>query len=266
MHDLSYFGLASAAALIVVNAAVSLALQLNLEKRLLWASLRTVAQLSLLGLILNWIFTAEQPLIVGGMMIFMTVVAGLSAVQRTERRYPGIWRNGLIAAATGSWVVTFVVLLFVVPPSVWSNDMPRYAIPLLGMVLGNTLNGLSLGIDRFTDQLVTQRGLIEMRLCLGATRWEAAREPIRNAVRTGMIPIINSMSVVGLVSLPGMMTGQLLAGADAINAVKYQIMIMFVIAAGTALGTVTAVLLSYHRLFNARHQLRVDRIHVRMRN
>ncbi len=263
MYDLTYFGLAMAAALIVVNAAVSLVLRLNLERRLLWAALRTVVQLSLLGLILQGIFATDQPLLVGGMMLFMTAVAGISAVQRTERRFAGIWGNALIAAATGSWVVTFIVLAFIIPPHVWSARLPQYAIPLLGMVLGNTLNGLSLGIDRFTEELVMQRGLIEMRLCLGATRWEAAREPIRNAVRTGMIPIINSMSVVGLVSLPGMMTGQLLAGAEAMTAVKYQIMIMFVIAAGTALGTVTAVLLSYRRLFNARHQLQVEQIRSR---
>jgi len=258
MYDLTLFNLAVAAALILVNAAISLALRLGLEGRLLWASLRTVVQLSLLGLLLKAIFDAEHPLLVGAMMLFMTVVAGLSAVQRTERRYPGIWINGVIAAASGAWFVTFITLTLVVPPHVWGERPAQYAIPLLGMVLGNTLNGLSLGIDRFTETLATKRDGIELRLCLGATRWEAAREAIQHAVRTGMVPIINSMTIVGLVSLPGMMTGQLLAGADPAAAVKYQIMIMFVIAAGTALGTVTAVLLSFRRLFSPRHQLRGD--------
>jgi putative ABC transport system permease protein len=89
---------------------------------------------------------------------------------------------------------------------------------------------------------------------LGATRWEAARPLIQQAVKTGLIPTINAMMVVGIVSLPGMMTGQILAGADPVEAVKYQIVIMFLIASAAALGTVSVVLLSYRRLFNDEHQ------------
>ncbi|MHC5541752.1 ABC transporter permease, partial [Singulisphaera rosea] len=95
---------------------------------------------------------------------------------------------------------------------------------------------------------------------LGATRWEAARRPIQESVRTGMIPTINAMMVVGIVSLPGMMTGQLLAGVAPVEAVKYQIVIMFLISSGTALGTVGVVLLSYRRLFNVDHQFLYRRI------
>jgi putative ABC transport system permease protein len=124
------------------------------------------------------------------------------------------------------------------------------------MILGNTLNGLSLGLDRLGTELATRRDHVEALLALGATRWEAAREPIRAAVRTGMIPIINAMMVVGIVSLPGMMTGQLLAGVSPIQAVRYQIVILFLIASGTALGTVSVILLSYRRLFNEQHQFR----------
>ena len=93
-----------------------------------------------------------------------------------------------------------------------------------------------------------------MMLTLGGTRWEAARESVRQALRTGMVPILNSMTVVGIVSLPGMMTGQLLAGAEPGQAVKYQIVIMFLICSATALGTLGVVLGGYRRLFNGRHQ------------
>jgi putative ABC transport system permease protein len=123
-----------------------------------------------------------------------------------------------------------------------------------GMILGNTLNGISLGLDRLGSELAAKRAQVEALLALGATRWEAARHPIQEAVRTGLIPIMNSMMVVGIVSLPGMMTGQILAGASPLEAVKYQIVIMFLIASGTALGTVSVVLLSYRRLFNSSHQ------------
>ena len=108
--------------------------------------------------------------------------------------------------------------------------------------------------EAISQELAGKRAQVEALLTLGATRWEAARRPIQQAVRTGMIPIINSMMVVGIVSLPGMMTGQLLAGVDPLQAVKYQIVIMFLIASGTALGTVGVVLLSYRRLFNVDHQ------------
>jgi putative ABC transport system permease protein len=136
--------------------------------------------------------------------------------------------------------------------------LPQYAIPLLGMILGNTLTGISLGLERFTDALTQGRDQVELLLTLGGTRWEAALPAIRQAARTGMIPILNSMTVVGIVSLPGMMTGQLLAGVSPVQAVKYQIVIMFLIASATALGTVGAVLLGYLRLFNRRHQFRFE--------
>jgi putative ABC transport system permease protein len=122
------------------------------------------------------------------------------------------------------------------------------------MVLGNTLNGISLGLDRLGEELAVRRRQVEALLALGATRWEAASQPVRQAVRTGMVPTLNSMLVAGIVSLPGMMTGQLLAGVDPLQAVKYQIVILFLIASGTALGTVGVVLLGYRRLFNPRHQ------------
>jgi len=99
-----------------------------------------------------------------------------------------------------------------------------------------------------------------MELAHGATRWEAARAPLSDAVRRGMIPIINSMMVAGLVSLPGMMTGQILAGEDPLKAVEYQIVVMFMIAAATSLGCMLIAVLVYHRLFNARHQLLSDLI------
>ncbi len=124
------------------------------------------------------------------------------------------------------------------------------------MILGNTLTGVSLGLDRLGSELIGsgKREQVEALLALGATRWEAARRPIQQAVKTGLIPTINAMMVVGIVSLPGMMTGQLLAGTPPVEAVKYQIVIMFLIASGTALGTVLSVLLSFRRLFNDDHQ------------
>ena len=144
--------------------------------------------------------------------------------------------------------------LFIVFEGTEKWYQPQYAIPLLGMVLGNILNGITLGLNTFTEALVTRRDYVEPMLSAGATRWEAAREPLRDAMTTGMTPIINAMMIVGLVSLPGMMTGQLVSGMEPLHAVKYQIVIMFLIASATALGTVGVVVLTFLKLFNTDHQ------------
>jgi putative ABC transport system permease protein len=157
-----------------------------------------------------------------------------------------------------SWLMASVALFGVVQVQgagdhgSWYN--PQYAVPLLGMILGNTLNGVSLGLDRLGSELASKRDQVDTLLALGANRWEAARAAVQQSVRTGMIPTINTMMVVGLVSLPGMMTGQLIAGQDPAQAARYQIMIMFLLAAGTSLGTVGVVLLGYWRLFTHAHQ------------
>lgn len=252
--QLTYLQVALAALLILVNAAVSLALRLGLGRRLLVAAVRTVVQLLLVGLVLDAVFDLSHPWAVAALGLAMTSIAGVAAVRRTGHRYPGIWGASLVSIWASSWLVTGVALAGVVQVEPWWR--PQYAVPLLGMILGNTLNGISLGLDRLGEELLRGRGEVETLLALGATRWEAAREPVRRAVRTGMVPILNSMMVAGLVSLPGMMTGQLLAGVDPIEAVKYQVVIMFLIASGTALGTLGVVLLSYRRLFDAHHRFR----------
>jgi putative ABC transport system permease protein len=250
--ELSYYQVGFAALLILINGALSVLLKLGLERRLLVAAACTVVQLLLIGLVLEWVFRVDRWYVVVALMTVMTLVAGMAAVQRTQVRYPGIWVRSVVSVSASSWLMAALALTVIVRVRPWYT--PQYAIPLLGMILGNTLNGVSLGLDRLGSELTGRRHEVEALLALGATRWEAARPHLRQAVRTGLIPTINAMMVVGIVSLPGMMTGQILAGASPVEAVKYQIVIMFLIASGAALGTVSVVLLSYRRLFNDHHQ------------
>jgi putative ABC transport system permease protein len=250
--ELSYGQVFLAALLILINGVISILLRLGLERRLFLAAVCTVVQLLFIGIILEWVFRVGRWQIVVGLMATMTLIAGIAAARRAHHRYPGIWANSIASVWLSSWLTGAFALFVILPARPWYS--PSHAIPLLGMILGNTLSGISLGLDRLGGELVAGRTYVETLLALGATRWEAAREAARQAVRTGMIPIVNSMMVVGIVSLPGMMTGQLLAGIAPIQAVKYQIVIMFLIASGTALGVVSAVLLSYLRLFNDDHQ------------
>jgi putative ABC transport system permease protein len=129
------------------------------------------------------------------------------------------------------------------------------------MVLGNTMTGVSLGLHTLTSNLTRERAAVEARLMLGANRREALLPVTRAALKAAMMPIINSMAATGLVALPGMMTGQILAGADPSEAVKYQILVMFLIAGGTAIGATGVVLAGGRRLTDSRHRLRLDRLH-----
>lgn len=251
-HELSYLQVGLAALLILISGTISVLLELGLERRLLLAAACTVVQLLLVGLVLDWVFHVNRWYLVLSLMTAMTLVAGFAAIQRTHVHYPGIAVRSIASVWTSSWLIAAVALAMIVRARPWYA--PQYAIPLLGMILGNTLNGVSLGLDRLGTELTGRRDQIDAILALGATRWEAARPMVQQAIKTGLIPTINAMMVVGIVSLPGMMTGQILAGASPVEAVKYQIVIMFLISSATALGTVAVVLLSYRRLFNEHHQ------------
>ncbi len=254
-------GLVVASSFILLAGAVSFLLRLGVQRTLWLASARTLIQLGLLGLVLEWVFEQRNWYVVTAVLLSMLLNAGIASVRRTERRFTGIWSTGLIAVTLSSVVTTALVLTVVVQVQPWYE--PRYAIPLLGMVLGNTLNGLSLCLDRIMSDLSSKRDEVEGRLALGATRWEACRPLVADAVRTGLIPILNSMSVVGIVSLPGMMTGQILAGAPPEDAVRYQIVVMFMIAGATSIGALLAGLLAFRKLVTNEHQLASERLRKR---
>jgi len=246
------------AALVVLAGAISLALGLGLEKRLAIAALRTVVQLLLVGYVLVFVFGADTPWLVLAALMVMTIAAGRAAVQRSRRTFRGVYVQTFITLLLTGTVTIVVVTQVVIEIKPWYE--PQYVIPLLGMVFGNSLTGISLCLDNLLETLDERRERIELELCLGASAWEACRDSLREAVRRGMIPIINAMTVVGIVSLPGMMTGQILAGADPMAAVAYQIVVMFMLAAATALGSMMTALWVYRRLFNHRHQLLAERI------
>ncbi len=251
-------GLAMAASLLLANAALSLWFRLGLERRLVVAAARTLIQLLLLGYVLVPVFRLENPYLMAGMAALMITLAAREGVRRSSRRYQGALLNtfwSLLLAASVTLAVTMRLVLHLQP---WWQ--PRYLIPLLGMVLGNALTGVSLGLDRCLGELTEGRTRVEALLAFGATRWEASRPVVVESLRTGLIPILNSMSVVGLVTIPGMMTGQMLGGTDPALAARYQIMIMFLVASATALGVGLAVLLSVRSCFDDETRLRVERI------
>jgi len=258
--QLSPFDLSLAALLVLALAWVTRKLQLKVGGRLLLSAARTVIQLSLIGFVLKALFASAAPGWVALMALVMVLAAGREVRARQKHRLRGTWGFGigLSAMFISSFAVTVLALGVVIHAEPWYA--PRYAIPLLGMLLGNTMNGISLSVNQLTQSVRNQRSGIEGRLALGQTKSEAIEEIRRESIRTGLIPIVNAMAAAGLVSLPGMMTGQILAGNAPVDAVKYQILIMFLIAGGTGFGTLAAVWMSAHRLFDDRHRLRLERL------
>ncbi|MGD9783214.1 MAG: iron export ABC transporter permease subunit FetB [Hyphomicrobiaceae bacterium] len=257
---LSPLDLALAASLLLVNVAVSQAFRLGVERTLLVSAARMVVQLLLIGLVLKWIFAQTSPVWTLALAAVMVAVAAYEVRTRQERQIGGLLAIGLGGGAllfVGT-VATMVAVAGIIRPDPWYA--PRYVLPILGMVLGNALTGTSLVLDSLTRGAWRERPAIEARLALGATRREALGGVVRDAMKTGMMPIVNAMAASGLVSLPGMMTGQILAGVDPVDATKYQILIMFLIAGATALSVLLAGLGGLLLLTDERHRLRLDRL------
>ena len=257
---LSPLDLGLAASLVLLLALLSWRLHLGVEQRVLIAALRSAIQLSLIGLVLNFLFAQTSFAFIGLWTLIMLGVAGWEVMARQKHRYRGAWGFGIgtLSMFLSSFSVILLALTLIIGVEPWWQ--PQYLIPLLGMLLGNTMSGIAIALDNLSRQAWEGRGRIEASLLLGQS-WECAiRDIRRDSMRAGLIPIVNSMAAAGLVSLPGMMTGQILSGSPPMEAAKYQMMILFLITAGTGLGSAAAVWVGSRRLFDHRQRLRLDRL------
>lgn len=257
---LSGVDVALAASLVVIDAVASLVLRLRLHRQLLWAALRMVVQLLLVGLVLRWVFQAASPAATLAIVVLMIAAAAREVAVRPAGRLRGAgnFRIGALVVSLASIATVMLALLTAIRPEPWHD--PRYAIPLMGIVLGSVLNSASLGLDSFLAGAVQGRAAIEAQLALGASTRQAMADLVRGAIRRGMIPLINQMSAAGIITLPGIMTGQLLAGMDPLEAVKYQILLLFLLAGAGGLAAVGAVYLAALAITDERQRLRLDRL------
>jgi len=260
---LTPFDVAIAAVLIVLDGVLSLVLRLGLHRQLAWAAIRMVVQLVLIGFILRLVFAIASPLATLAVVLVMVAIAGREVAARPEQRLGrfGNYAVGATAVAFATFLTAILALTTAIRPQPWYDA--RYAIPLAGIILGNVLNSGSLALDSLLGGVVQERAAIEAQLALGAAFNAAMRGLVRTSVRRALLPIINQMSAAGVVTLPGIMTGQILAGMDPLEAAKYQILLIFLLSGGSGLAAVAVVYLAAMRLTDDRQRLRIDRLTAR---
>lgn len=257
--SLGYGTLAIAALLVVANAALSLRLGLGVGRSQLIAGARMVVQLLLVGLVLKTVFAFGSPWLVGAVLLAMLGSAAWETMSRQQRRFRGHWAYSMGAGAiTVATLPVTALAIGLLHPDPWFD--PRFTVPMFGIILGNVMSGISVSLNAFNTTIVREQRAIEARLALGATRDEALAPVRRDALKSGIIPSINQMSAAGIITLPGMMTGQVLAGMSPFDAAKYQVFVLFLLGGATGFGAAAAVMAATRRVTDARHRLRLDRI------
>lgn len=242
-------------ALGIIVAAIALSnwQKLNLEGQLLLAAGRSLIQLLVVGYIIAVIFALDNPLAVLGILAIMLTIAAVVSRNRIGKNIKGllpvIWGSLFLSNAL---TLGYAIALIIQPDS-WYD--PQYIIPLTGMILGNAMNSASLAGERLASLIIQNRLEVETHLCLGATPSQAITAYRGEAIRVSLIPTLNQMMVVGLVSLPGMFTGQVLAGSDPLNAASYQILILFMIAFANFMTAILVTQGVAKRFFNTNDQL-----------
>lgn len=227
--------------------------QLGLEWSLASAAARTVLQLLVVGYLLAFIFALDNPWAVMAVIAVMLTIAAVVARNRISKKIPQllplVWVSMLVSTA----VTLSYTNLLVIQPQTWYE--PQYLIPLAGIVLGNAMNGAAIAGERLVSNINTSQLEIETHLNLGATPQQALAQYRKQAIRAGLIPNLNQMMVVGIVVLPGIITGQLLSGVDPLDAASYQILIMFMLVFA---NLITALLVTQglcRQFFNSAAQL-----------
>jgi putative ABC transport system permease protein len=245
---ISWTDVALALLLVAVSIVVSRVRRTGLERDIAVATFRSFAQLLAIGFVLDFVFRSSSAL-TPVVLLVMVGTATLTSGARGKRVPGAYWIAATSVSAAAGGTLGVLLLLGIVPAE------PRAAIPLGSMIISNAMNTASLVMGRLRDDLGAQRREVEAHLCLGETSTEASASWHRAAVRNGMLPIVDQTKVVGLVALPGAMTGMLLAGASASSAIRLQMVVMYMLLGGNAFAALVAGRLTVARLFTADHQL-----------
>ena len=254
--NLELVDLCLAYGLVLLSIALARLKRIGQEGQMLWASLRMVLQLLAVGYLLHFVFAVKSPLPVIAILMIMGAFSLQVMGGRIRRKMPHFYQVVGSSMLIGCGGVTFLFCSLVVHYSPWYD--PRYLIPLAGMIIGNSMNGASLAAERLGSEMRERRDEIEAALCLGASGRQASESAVRNAFRAALMPTVNTMAAMGIVSLPGMMTGQILSGTEPMLAVRYQIAIMCAITGAVAITAFLILLQGYRHYFSKAHQFEVE--------
>ena len=252
--DLSLWDLVTVYSLLLMSIGLAHILRVGQGRDIFWSGLRMFVQLMIVGYLLHLVFALESALPVLLILVVMTGFAVQTIGARVETKMPNFYRVVGAAILFGCGGMTFFFCTLVIGLEPWYD--PRYLIPLAGMVIGNSMTGASLAAERLAAEFRERREEIETALCLGSSVKLAAEPAVSSAFRAALIPSVNAMAAMGLVFLPGMMTGQILSGTEPLIAVKYQIAIMCVITGSVALTTFMILRFGYRSYFTSYQSLR----------
>jgi len=254
--DVSWLDVGVSLGLIVICIGIVASMRWGMEKDLIVGTVRTIIQLAITGYFLVFVFNVNSILFVIAILLIMGVIAAYTARGRVKQPFPNAIPVLYFSITLGSlFTLGFVTILTMSDPAALTA---RYLIPLGGMAIGNTLNGMSLAAERFRSDLESRKDKIELLLSLGATFDRAVAEFKKSAFVAAMIPTLNSMMIVGLIQIPGIMTGQILSGEDPLIAARYQIIIMFMIVGGKTVAMALGLNLMAKQYFTKDHQMRME--------
>lgn len=251
-YSIDVWGLLIALGMVAIAAGIAGIMRLGVGGTLLWSACRALLQLCAMGFVMEFVISSNDPWLVVLLVLFMLI----AAVQITLSRAKGV-PKGLACPVFLSLVITMLIMIsmvteLVIRPQPWYA--PQLVVPLTGMLLGNTVSALAVGLSRFFESMNERCDEVDTLLALGATAWEAARPSIVSSIRLGLLPTTASLASSGIVTVPGMMAGQIIAGGNPIEAAKYQFMILATIAALTLLADSIIMLMVYRRCFTSEDQ------------
>ncbi len=246
--DIGYLELFAASALMLVAGIVSWRLALGQEKNIAVSTVRVFVQLLAMGFVLIYLFQYQSWWLVLIVILAMALCATQIAVSRVKNQVRGLWLPVFASLLCSSVVIAFVVVEGVIQPEPWYSA--RQLVPISGMALGNTMSATAVAIDRLFSDMDSRSEEIFTLVALGATPREAAFPSIKAAVGAGILPTLATMSAAGIVQIPGMMSGQILAGADPVIAAKYQIVVLLMMSAATTLAIVLICFLTFRKRFS----------------
>jgi putative ABC transport system permease protein len=241
--------LIASTALVGIAIAIIEIRRLGVGKELLVGALRSFVQLMAVGFVIKFVFDLEALQYQILLLLAMVMVASVTARGRAKH-VPGAFMIAFFSILTGAFATVGVMLVLRI-----IDTKPVYLIPLGGMMIGNAMNAVALGLDRISTEVHDKRGEIEAALSLGASPRKAVEHLVTRSVRASLLPLMNTMKVIGLVHLPGAMTGMLLAGAEPIEAARIQLIVMYMLAASTSTSVLVTSFFIHRTFFNKAWQL-----------